>query len=444
MKTMLSLFMIGLMLLTGCSGGGDESTPASVQSEAPTPRSLQPPPPPVAQPDILTATNQGLQRGKANGQGQRLIFARTNLHQPAFFGEVFLAGGLLYYPRESPPVRLDFPNGDIWSVRTDGTGDHAIRNTGLNEVIADANESYAIYGISDYSIPPTGEPTGLWSMRHDGGAHTFLPVEGYRNFIHYRFLANDRALFDSDSGTLDNHDRRIFSVALNGTDTRIHAAVTEPLTVVTEAVIDNTLVYREYDYAKGKGTLKAVPILGGSIVSLDDGQTYVAYAGHIGGRVISHHCAVLQHGDASACDVVSVNLDGSAPVVLASHAANEAVQGIAGNQVIIRRNLSGNDQLIAVPVTGGAERLLMTMTDNEFVLLTDDEVMILRRPSGTWTLGLNGTLKQIGTVLMNSGFIIVGNAFCGTVVATAWCMPLDGSSPAVKIADTGRVLGAVQ
>ena len=33
-------------------------------------------------------------------------------------------------------------------------------------------------------------------------------------------------------------------------------------------------------------------------------------------------------------------------------AAPHNEQGIAGNQVIIRRNLAGNDQLVAVPVTG--------------------------------------------------------------------------------------------
>jgi len=43
--------------------------------------------------------------------------------------------------------------------------------------------------------------------------------------------------------------------------------------------------------------------------------------------------------------------------VLASPPANEAVQGVTTDKVIIRRNLSGNDQLIAVPVAGGAVSL---------------------------------------------------------------------------------------
>ena len=71
--------LAGLLILTGCSGGGSsDPAPPSSQSVAPQPT---PQPPPAAQPDILTATPQGLLRGKANGQGQQLIFSMPNMHQ---------------------------------------------------------------------------------------------------------------------------------------------------------------------------------------------------------------------------------------------------------------------------------------------------------------------------------------------------------------------------
>lgn len=379
---------------------------------------------------MLTATSHGLLRGKASGQGQQLIFARQNLHQE----DVFISGTQVYYPRHAPPVLFDYPNRDIWSVRTDGTGDHAVLNTGSDEFVRDANGSIAVYEQNTYGLPDGTNPTSFWSLR-DGASHTLLPTE---RFTQYRFLAGDRAMF--------NTEHRLFSVNLNGTDARTHATVIEPLTLQAAAAVESTVVFREYNSGRGSATLKAVPVSGGNIVSLDDGQSYVAYAGHVGARVVSQRC-VIDSSElpprAGPCDVVSVNTDGSAPTVLASHSANEAVQGTVGSQVIIRRNFSGNDQLIAVPVTGGVEQLLMTMTDNEFVQLMTDDRIIVRRPSGTWTIDLNGTLKQIGTVNGESGFIAVGDAFCMNKNTAVWCMPLDGEGQAVKIADTGRVLGAL-
>ena len=160
-------------------------------------------------------------------------------------------------------------------------------------------------------------------------------------------------------------------------------------------------------------------------------------------RVVYHRCPFVSGQASSSCDVASVNIDASAPVALTSDPANEAVQGMVGSQVIIRRNLSGNDQLIAVSVTGGPEKLLMTMTDSEFVQLVVGDLLIVRRPTGTWSLDLNGTLTKLGSVVGDSGFIAVGDAVCVTKVTAVWCMPLDGAGPQVKIADEGRVVGVL-
>ena len=415
--------LIGFALLAGCSGGGGDS---AAPSSAPAP---------LAQPDMLTATPQGLLRGKANGQGQRLIFARANLHQPAFSGDVFVANGLVYYPREAPPIILDYPNQDIWSVRADGTGDHAVLNTTADEFVKDASGNTAIYELGTYTPAQGLERTDYGSLR-DGAPLATLPIT--EPFMQFRFMAGARAYFAAQ--------RQIVSANVDGSGLGTHATVSGRLSLEASEAFDNTLVYREIDFSAGRGTLRAVPVSGGSPAALDDGQSYVSYAGHVGARVVSHRCTI----DASdlpprtgPCDVVSINSDGSGAAVLSSHPANEAVQGIAGNQVIIRRNLAGNDQLVAVPVTGGPERLLMTMTDSEFVQLTAGDFMIVRRPSGTWTLDLNGTLEQIGTVPMDSGFLFVGSAFCGNRGAAAWCMPLDGSTPAVKIANEGKVVGVL-
>ena len=85
----------------------------------------------------------------------------------------------------------------------------------------------------------------------------------------------------------------------------------------------------------------------------------------------------------------------------------------------------------------------MTMTDSEFVQLVVGDRLLVRRPSGSWMLDLLGSLTQIGTVAGDSGFIEIGNAVCLNRGAVAWCMPLDGQGQAVKITDTGRVIGAL-
>ena len=417
--------LIGLALLAGCSGGGG-GDPATSTS-APTP---------PAQPDMLTATPQGLLRGKASGQGQQLIFARPNMHQHAFLGDLFLANGLVYYPREAPPIILDYPNQDIWSVRADGTQDHAVLNTSADEYVLDAQGPVAIYAQSTYTLAQGLERTDYGSLR-DGAPLTALPIT--ERFTQYRFMVGTKAFF--------NNEHQIFSTNVDGSGLSLHATAAGPLTLAASDVFDGTLIFRERNFDAGTSTLKTTPVSGGGTTPLDDGQSYVAYAGHVGSRVVSQRCVIEIDEDgirrAGPCDVVSIDANGSGLAVLASHPGNEAVQGIVGSQVVIRRTLAGNDQLIAVPVGGGDERFLMTMTDSEFVQLVLGDRLLVRRPSGSWLLDLNGALTQIGTVAGDSGFIEVGNAVCLNRGTAVWCMPLDGSTPAVKIADTGKVVGVL-
>ena len=70
-----------------------------------------------------------------------------------------------------------------------------------------------------------------------------------------------------------------------------------------------------------------------------------------------------------------------------------------------------------------------------------------RRAAVEWlntaTLDMTGALKQIGTIPADAFFIAVGNALCANKAREAWCMPLNGQGDSVKIADVGRVLGAI-
>ena len=414
----LYILIIGLALLTGCSGGGG-AEPAVQNSKTV----------PLVQPDMLTATPQGLLRGKADGTGQHLILALPDLQKET----VLVSEGNVYYHRVVPVI-APFPLRDLWTVRTDGTGDRAlVNNPAADEAPAAVSGPWVVY--SSVLFEPGGTAISLderWSVRVDTGQQVKLISNASTQLV-----AGIWGVFN-DVGVL-------FPIHLDGTDE--HGILLHPSFdgEESDAIIDDTLIYREVNENSGAVMLNAVKLSGGPSTSLDDGLAYTAYAGHIGLRVVTQRCEIVStpFPHAGACDVVSVQTDGTNRVVLASEPANEAVQGITTNQVIIRRNLSGNDQLVAVPVGGGAEKLLMSMTDNEFVDLIVGDLIIVRRLSGTWSLDLNGTLTTLGTVVGDSGFIAVGDSVCVTKVTAVWCMPLDGSGPQVKIADDGKVVGVL-
>jgi hypothetical protein len=394
--------LIGLALLAGC-GGGDSATPSTA-------------PAPLAQPDMLTATPAGLLRGKASGQGQHEIFHFQNLLK----GNLFVDNGNIVYPRNSQT--------DIWTVRTDGTGDHALLNTANPEFLQAVSWPWVIY--SDASA-------GFYkSLNTDTHAQSPIGNSG-PGWIQFK-----------DNRVIIATDEQISSESFTGTDRIIYARsnslVDEQLS--PPVIVADMLVYRgltlESPFSSTfSSNLFAIPFIGGTPIPFDSGQSYVFFAGSIGARVVYHRCPLVSQNRAGPCDVVSVQNNGTSQVVLAAQPANEAVQGVTTNQVIIRRNLSGNDDLIAVPVGGGAEKLLMTMTDNEFVDTIVDDTIIVRRPSGTWSLSLSGTLKQLSNVAGLDGFVPVGNAICSSDVV--WCMPVDGSAPAVKIANEGKVVGVL-
>ena len=383
---------------------------------------------------MLTATPQGLLRGKASGQGQHLIFAHPNLHRE----QLFMSQDLVYYPRYNTPPFVATSDADVWSVGTDGTGDHAILNSRLDEFVVGTNGPFAMVTLFTYS------EAGLEQVDH-GTLRAGQPLIRFPitiPFMDFQVMTGTQGYFYTPL--------QIVAANLDGSGVLTLVNMPTPVTTDTQfiapplVVVGSTLLFRENDALGRFASLQSIPVSGGAVTALDDGRHYNVYAAHVGDRVVSQICRVDPTSfRAGPCDVDGVNADGSGLAVLASDPANEAVQGIIGTQAIIRRNLSGNDHLIAVPVAGGPERLLMTMTDSEFVQLVTSDLLIVRRPSGTWTLDLNGTLKQIGNVQADSGFIVVGNALCANKGTAVWCMPLDGQGQAVKIADTGKVVGAL-
>ena len=107
-------------------------------------------------------------------------------------------------------------------------------------------------------------------------------------------------------------------------------------------VVDHHLIFmQEFGAGGAKFRILTVPLAGGAPAPLESDEFNSYVVASLGTRVLYHRCV-----PAGLCDVVSIEADGSSPVVLASHPANEAVQGVTTSQVIIRRNLAGNDHLV--------------------------------------------------------------------------------------------------
>lgn len=408
------IVLIGLALLVGCSGGGGDEPPSS----SPTANN----PTPAKPTEFLIATPSGLWRGLPNGEGS-IVFAQSNFIQQ----DLSFSGTHVFYERlKGPNTGTFFDDTDIWTVKPDGTGHRAAVNTTDPEVLLGSEGPWMVYmkmlfrnGLIDHEF---------WSL-HENGTQHFL-VEENSGLIQLDFFS-DRVLFMTDT--------HLHSNSLTGGNRIVYVQDTANNLILNVAhVVGNFVVYRTDDFGNGNvSQLFTIPVAGGTATPIETDQFYSYVVATLGTRVIYHRCA-----PAPVCEVVSVEADGTGKVVLAADSANEAVQGVTTSQVIIRRNLAGNDQLVAVPVTGGPERLLTTMTDNEFVETMVGDTIIIRRPTGTWTLDLNGNLKQIGTKPGLDFFRVVGNSICSDF-GEIWCLPIDGSRAEVRIDRNGRFLGVL-
>jgi hypothetical protein len=120
------------------------------------------------------------------------------------------------------------------------------------------------------------------------------------------------------------------------------------------------------------------------------------------------------------------------------------VQGIIGQQVIVRRNHGGpTDQLFSVPATGGGETPILTLSfDDEFVMTIIEDRIILQRPTGLWSVQADRhALVQLTTEDHAFEAVhAVGPFACLNRGAALWCVPADGSGPATKVTDHGTLV----
>ena len=397
----------GLLLLAGCSGGGGED-PA-------------PAPPTGASTEFLVATSEGLWRGLTNGKGG-VVFVHPNLQR----ADVLLGDGHVSYSRVQPiqpPGSVD--NEDIWTVNTDGTGNRALVNTPMNEFLQAVKGPWVFY----FANPS-------WSsVRVDSAGQQAVLSTDVTDQLQ-RFVGT-RAVFSNDSA--------ITSINFDGTDKRIHVAVGVVAGLFTRAAVEQpaTLLYEWFNDRRYQ--LFSVSLAeGAQEIPLDTEVTSSTYAGHSGGRVVYRRCLSVENAPSTVqCNVLSVRLDGTQTAVLAAQSENEAVQGIIGERVVIRRNVNGNDQLVSVPITGGAESFIMLLGDTDFIEVVAGDALVLRRSTGTWRLDLNGTLTKLGPTPGGHAYQVVGTAVCYNVNAAYYCAPLDGSGPEVKITGNGKFVGVL-
>ena len=237
-------------------------------------------------------------------------------------------------------------------------------------------------------------------------------------------------------------DIAITSVNFDGTDRRIHVVGSPAQFLFTRAAIEQPATVL-YEWHHDLPQLFSVSLSeGAQEVPLDtDVTSSTYYAGHSGGRVVYRRCLSVGIGATEQCNVLSVLLNGTQTAVLAAQPENEAVQGLIGERVVIRRNVNGNDQLVSVPITGGAESFITSLGDTDFVEVVAGDALVLRRSTGTWRLDLNGTLTKLGSTPGGHAYQVVGTAVCYNVSAALYCAPLDGSGPEVKIVGNGRFVG---
>ena len=132
------------------------------------------------------------------------------------------------------------------------------------------------------------------------------------------------------------------------------------------------------------------------MVKLGEGSDYELLKGVVDNRVVYNRCVlkVLPNFDVTIdqCNAFSVLSDGRGRVALTATSDVNYVQGIIGQQVIVRRNHGGpTDELFSVPATGGGETPVLTLSfDDEFVMTIIEDRIILQRPTGLWSVQADG------------------------------------------------------
>jgi len=127
-------------------------------------------------------------------------------------------------------------------------------------------------------------------------------------------------------------------------------------------------------------------------------------------------------------------------MALAIRPEMEFIQGIIGSQVLIRRSGGTSDTLVSIPVAGGAETFMITLSaQNEFVSSVVGERVILQRSTGLWSMTANGD----GLVQLTNDSADQPNGPAGPFICfqrgplsqpDLWCVPADASGSATHVA----------
>jgi hypothetical protein len=415
-------------LLSACGSGGSEAS-----------ATLTDPPPPPAPASLLYRADHTLVKSQTDGTVQV-----TLAEEPAGFNTIVVVGAQVMYetPQIPPVTNME----DIWAVQTNGTDRHLVVHDPVHEThLRDVIGPWMLYDARPgRSFEPP--PPSLASVLLNGTAsRIIMAAEGAGEIWqtpNYERQAGGRAIVEF-AGNL-------FSLLPDGTDQRqltfydpLPHLNNEPFVVVigVPGVVADRAIYSIIPIGEATPKLFTVPVSGGPIAQLGTGSDYEFLGVVVGSRVVYHRCAVLSIDTLGPCDVYSVNGNGTGSIAVSTHQDNDAVQGVIGSQVVIRRNHGGpTDTLVSAPVSGGAETTLLTLSfDDEFVMAIVGDRIVLQRTTGYWSIKADGSgLIQLTTEDPAFEAVhAVGPFACFNRGEALWCVPADGSAPPTKVTEKG-------
>ncbi|HEU4683417.1 MAG TPA: hypothetical protein VFS39_02820 [Nitrospira sp.] len=420
-----------LLIFAGCSAAGAPDSPSGQAAGTPSP------PAPAG---VLWRTDTALFRSQTDGS------ATTVLEDaPGFdpFGITVTGSTVVYHVIAPPdPALANFGLEDIWQVQTNGTGKRAVVTTADAEIVRGVFGPWVVYERAVYANNAYVSST-MRGVRLDNATQTLITSE---NAL-YRLHVGDRAIFERIE---QGNGGSVFSVLVDGTDVRTIADIppgSPPATFLTpiEAIGDIVVMNKTLSQQNIQNLI-AVPVTGGSVISLTQDSDYDFIGAVVGQRIVYHRCPLVPNPDpqdtrpvAGPCDVYSVLVDGSGTVPLATSPESEHVQGAIGSQVVIRRSGGSVDTLYSLPVTGGSETPILALSADEFVSWFVQDRMIIKRQNGLWSVKADGSgLIQLTTDSSDSSNQAAGSFICfqrGPVnEPDLWCVPADGTGPATHVA----------
>jgi hypothetical protein len=429
------------LLVVGCGEGSESPTAASGVA------------PPPAQASVLWVHGTSLMRSETDGSGQV-----TLADEPAMIGKVVVSGVTVAYEVPQNTSNIGNVPRDTWVVRTDGTDRHLVLRSAVPQwlYLVDVIGSWVLYTDRtgpEYSPPPPS----LASILVNGTApRTLSAAVGSGELWQapsYERQIMGRAVFDFAGN--------YFSVLPDGSELR-QLTVFPPFPHLNNetftsllgirGVVGNAAIYATVQSpsspvsAEGTPKLFAVPVVGGPVAKLGSGPDMEIFGVVVGSLVVYQQCVPRQLPNfditLDRCDLMSVQGNGQGRIALTSTSEINYVQGSIGSQIIIRRSRSGGtpDNLVSVPVGGGKETPLLDLNpNNEFVSAIVADRILLRRPTGLWSLQADGGgLVQL-TTNGSDWFSGAADDFaCFDRSGALWCVPADGSGPATQVTANGR------